>query len=220
MTTAKRAVPFRDHTHYPDSDSKPMGETPRHVENICNGLTTLEIFFAKDPQVYVGGTMFVYFARFDPDRVVCPDLFVVKGVPKVTHFERRSYRMWEEEGKGPNVVIEFTSFDTRQEDLVTKKELYRKVLKVKEYFLFDPFDECLRPPLKGYLLTRDRYIPIKPVHGRLPSRVLGLHLENGGRLLCFWNRATQQYLLTSEELEAKLKRLRSETEELRRRPSS
>ncbi len=201
MTTATKRLPVRDHVCYPDSDGKPMGETARHVTNICEGLDIVKRFFARDANVYVGGNMFLNFVLGNPKKNVCPDFFVVKGIPKVTQPERRSYRTWEENGKGPDAIIEFTSKSTRNEDTVTKMALYRDVLKVKEYFLFDPFAEYLRPPFQGYRLVRGDYVAIKPVRTRLPSRILGLHLENGGDVLRFWDPAAQKYLLTSQELE-------------------
>jgi Uma2 family endonuclease len=231
MTTATKKLPADDQVYYPDSDGKPMGETARHVNNLCGALDIIKRLFAGDPNVYVGGNMFLYYVLGDPNRNVCPDLFVVKGVPKIRQPERRSYRTWEENGKGPDAIIEYTSKSTKREDTVTKMELYRDVLKVKEYYLFDPFAECLRPPFQGYRRVRGDYVPIKPVRDRLPSRVLGLHLENGGDVLRFWDPATQQYLLTPEELqierareaearrraEAEVERLRCELDELRRR---
>ena len=48
------------------------------------------------------------------------------------------------------------------------------VLGVKEYFLFDPFEDYLDPPIQGYRLRKGAYVPIKPVNGRLPSQVTGL----------------------------------------------
>src|SRR6266567_4504152 len=48
------------------------------------------------------------------------------------------YLLWEE-GKSPEMIIELTSKSTRKEDLDTKYMLYQDVLKVQEYFLFDPF---------------------------------------------------------------------------------
>ena len=248
MKAATIALPIRDHAYYPDSDGTPLGETARHVTNICHGLDIVQRFFASDPTVSVGANMFLYFVRGDARQNVCPDLFVVKGVPKETEPERRSYRTWEEEGKGPDTIVEYTSKSTRREDTKTKMELYRDVLKVKEYFLFDPFAEYLRPPFQGYRRLRGAYLPIKPVRDRLPSRVLGLHLENGGDKLRFWDPAAQKYLLTPQELEievaragearilleakrheeeqarklaeAEVARLRRELDELRRRSSS
>src|SRR5262245_39436037 len=104
---------------------------------------------------------------------VSPDIFVVFGV---LNRPRDNYLVWEE-GEGPDVVIEVTSKSTPKTDRDVKLPLYRDVLRVREYFLFDPKAEYLNPPLQGYRLSRGRYVPIRSVAGRLPSEVLGLHLE-------------------------------------------
>src|SRR6516225_10082457 len=130
MATAA-AVPIRDHTFYIDSDGKPVGETQRHVRNFRYTLDPLDNRYAHDPNVFVAGNMFLHYVQGDGNKHVSPDIFVVFGVSKV---ERRSYRTWEENGKGPDVVIELTSKSTSKEDTVTKKALYQDVLKVKEYF--------------------------------------------------------------------------------------
>ena len=77
-------------------------------------------------------------------------------------------------------MIEVTSKTTRKEDQTKKPVLYRDVIKVAEYFLFDPTEDYLSPPFQGYRLVEGEYVAIKPVHGRLPSTVLGLHLERSG----------------------------------------
>src|SRR5207245_2671273 len=100
------------------------------------------------------------------------DVFVVKGVPKR---RRLNYLVWLE-GRGPDFIIGLTSKSTRREDLVTKFKLYRDVLRVPEYYLFDPLYDYLKPSLQGYRLERGLYVPIQIVEGRLPSEAIGLHL--------------------------------------------
>ncbi len=103
-----------------------------------------------------------------------------------------------------------------------KKELplYRDVLKVSEYFLFDPRSEYLNPPLQGFRLVGGDYVPIEPVAGRLPSEVLGLHLEHDGAHLRLFDPATNQWLPTrlerAEAAEVVQRRLAEEIEHLRR----
>jgi hypothetical protein len=80
-----------------------------------------------------------------------------------------------------------------------KFELYRDVLRVREYFLFDPRAEYLNPPLQGFRLAGADYVPIEPVAGRLPSEVLGLHLERVGDHLRFFNPVTGAHLLNPIE---------------------
>ena len=161
-----------------------------------------------------------------PRSVVCPDLFVALRVP--SDITRRSYKVWIE-GKVPDLVVEVTSKKTRREDQGKKFELYRDVLKVREYFLFDPFEEYLKPSLQGYRLLGGTYEPIAKVEGRLPSEVLGLHIERARYSLRLFNPRTGLWQPTSLELdrsqreaeaksrdaEAEIQRLRSEIESLR-----
>jgi Uma2 family endonuclease len=58
---------------------------------------------------------------------------------------RDYFLVWEEEGHAPGLVIEFTCESTRDEDVKQKLALYRDVLKVPEFFLFDPHRLSLTP---------------------------------------------------------------------------
>jgi len=157
-----------------------MAETPQHRKIMTDTIETLDYYFAADPNVYVSGNMFVYYVPGDRLRHVAPDVFLVRGIPKETG--RRRYLCWEE-GKGPDFIVEVTSESTREEDLDDKFDIYQDWMKVPEYFLFDPYGEYLKPPLRGYRLIAGVYQPIESVDGRLPSDVLGLHLErHGGQL--------------------------------------
>ena len=109
------AARVRGQIHYPDSDGKPMGETPAHIRNMRWAIEPIFARFAADPGVYVGANMFLYYAEGNRRKHVSPDLFVVKGVPRDREPARCSYRTWEENGKGPDLVIEFTSPSTRIE---------------------------------------------------------------------------------------------------------
>jgi hypothetical protein len=100
----------------------------------------------------------------------------------------------------PNAIIEITSKSTRKEDTDTKFVLYRDVLKVKEYFLFDPFGDYLKPVrLRGYRLRKGEYEPITLVDGRMPSKELGLHFEVAGDTLRLYDAETKKWLLTPDE---------------------
>ena len=114
--------------------------------------------------------------------------------------KKRLYYLTWEEGKTPNVIFEITSSSTRKEDIDTKFVLYRDVLKVKEYFLFDPFGDYLKPDrLRGFRLRKGEYVPISLVDGRMPSQVLGLHLERDADTLRLYDPETKAWLLTPDE---------------------
>ncbi|HJT76767.1 MAG TPA: Uma2 family endonuclease [Gemmataceae bacterium] len=201
---------------YPTSDGRPMAETDLHRELMFDLIKTLQAYYAADSMVYVSGNLLVFYVPGDRLRHLSPDVFVVKGVPKR---ERPNYLTWEE-GKGPGVVIELTSSSTRDEDVQDKFQLYQNNLRVPEYFLFDPLGDYLDPPLRGYRLREGKYAPIRPFRGRLPSKVLGLHLERHGRSLRLYDPAAKQWLLTPEEtirqMADTVQRVGSENEQLRR----
>ena len=89
---------------------------------------------------------------------------------------------------------------------------------VTEYFLFDPYSERLKNGLAGYRLARGSYQEIKPLQGRLPSRMLELHLENDHGNLRFFNPANRLHLPTSREARAEMERLQNELKRYPRRP--
>lgn len=224
---------------YPTSDGKPMAETERHRNLMMALIRTLQVFYEQEPRVYVSGNLLLYYERGNKRRRIAPDVFVVKGVAK--HL-RLNYLLWEER-KSPGVVIELTSSRTRHEDTKRKFLLYQNTLKVKEYFLFDPFRDHLDPSLQGYRLRKGVYVAIRPQAGCLPSQVLGLSLEAHGQDLRLvkavgqWlptpaerlrlaetarqqaEAALQQAEAARQAAETELERLRREAEDLRRQRS-
>ncbi len=92
----QRITTTRERPFYIESDGKPMGETPQHVDNMVYLLEPLRTWFAGDPQVFVAANMFVHYERGNRNRHVSPDVFVVKGVQRDVRPRRRSYRIWEE----------------------------------------------------------------------------------------------------------------------------
>ena len=193
---------------YPTGDGQPMAETPTHRRNMTDLIEVLERRYADDPGVYVSGNMFVYYVEGNRNRHLAPDVFVVFGVPRKN---RDCYKTWEEPKRSLDLVVEFTSRSTREEDLEDKFRIYRDELGVREYLLFDPYAEYLEPPEQLYRLAEGEYQPVEPVGGRLPSEVLGLHFEREGRFLRLYDPATDQHLLTAREENERLRRERDRT---------
>ncbi len=210
MATTQRSSADRK-IDYPTSDGKPIAETDLHRRDMVDLIETLEDRFADDPRVYVTGNLLLFYEEGNKRKHVSPDVFVACGVPKLPL--RDYYLLWNE-NKGPDVVIEITSKTTRSEDQKKKRTLYRDVLKVPEYFQFDPTEDYLKPPLQGHRLVDGEYVPIEPVADRLPSAVLGLHLERDGRELRLFDPVTRTRLLTRPEAiaEAEVARRRAEAE--------
>jgi Uma2 family endonuclease len=209
MATVPRTTTDQDQDiDYPTSDGRPMGETELHRRKMVDLIETLDDHFAADSDVYVSGNLLVFYQRGDKRKHVSPDVFVVRGVPKRPF--RDQYLIWLE-GKAPEAVIEVTSKSTRREDKKKKWLLYRDVMRVAEYFLFDPTEDYLKPPLQGFRLVEAEYLRIDPVDGRLPSAVLGLHLERAGADLRLYDPVTGRWLPTPRErVEAERQRAEAE----------
>src|SRR5581483_1274951 len=219
--------------YYPTSDGKPMGETEKHRDLMIYCIEALKAYFADDPEGYVSGNNFLYYEEGNPKARVSPDCYVVFGVEKR---QRDFYKVWEEGGKYPSVVFEFTSKKTRREDTHKKLPLYEQVLQVPEYFLFDPTGDYLKPRLQGYRLVGGRYDHLLPVNNRLHSEQLGVDLVEEGETLCFYDRQGERLLTPLEQArranseaqraeaeaqradaaEAEIARLRAELEALKR----
>jgi Uma2 family endonuclease len=209
------SIPLQNEIHYPESDGRPMGETEIHAQVLEDLRFALVRRYADVPDVYVWGNLFLYYREGDPKACVCPDVFLIRGVGKRTDNRRRTYKVWEEGGRVPSLVIELTSESTRDED-IDKKKRYAQ-LGVEEYFLFDPLGEYLRPRLQGFRLEGGRYQAlVQRVDGALESRTTGLILRPEGRQLRLVDKETGEALLTAvEEAEARLaaeERARQEAE--------
>ena len=188
---------------YPASDGKPLAETPKHRDAIYELIIGLQDWFAADPQVYVSGKMFLYFVEGEPRLNVSPDVMVVRGVAKDRN--RPTYKTWEEGGKAPDLVVEISSKSSRREDLRTRLALYRDELQVREYFLFDPLGEYLKPRFRGFRLVHGEYQPIPDAEGQMASEVLGLHLRSVDATVRLVDPATGQIIPNRlEALEAAL----------------
>ncbi len=150
----------------PCDDGVPM-ETERHRLQMELLLNTLSPWLGD--KGYTGGNMFLYYsaAQIKRNDFIGPDVFVALDVPRR---ERKSWVSWQE-GKTPDVVIELLSESTAKYDKTYKKSLYESVLKVNEYFWFDPFNPEDRA---GFRLNGTHYQPLDSTP--LICETLGLQL--------------------------------------------
>ena len=176
---------------YPESDGKPVAETEVHITELLNCIAILAEFFWAREDVYVAGNNFVFWNEGHPKDRLSPDTYVVFGVDKRV---RNSYRSWEEDGKLPDVIFEFTSRSTKQQDTESKFSNYERIFKTSEYFLFDPKGEFLSPRLQGYRLMGGEYVRLETTDGRLFSERLGLELYVVGSRLTFYDPKTKSVL--------------------------
>lgn len=161
--------PTQDELPYEDDW---MPESNLHEMNPELLRLTLERRLAGIRDAFIAINMFVYFAD---DQVRAhdfrgPDFFVVLDVPQTPH---KSWVVWWEGGRGPDVVVEFLSGSTAREGKTTKLAVYRDRLRVPEYFWFDPWSG----ELGGVRLVANVYQPIQPeADGSLHCESLGLNL--------------------------------------------
>jgi Uma2 family endonuclease len=165
-----------------DSD-EPQMETFLHMDNVTLLLTSLHWLWRDRHDFFAAGNQTVYYspAQLKSEDFRGPDLFVVLGTNREP--PRRSWVVWDEGGKYPNVIVEVLSASTADVDRGVKKQIYQDVFRTPEYFLFDPETE----ELTGYRLDAGKYQLIAPdPAGRLPSKELDLSLGvHEGRLRFF-----------------------------------
>ena len=195
---------------YPESDGKPMAETPVHWRATVDATEPLHGFFEKRSDIYVGSDMFVYYREGDLRCNVVPDVWVAFGVAKLP--ERRTWLLWLE-GTGPDFVLEITSKSTRREDEGRKKRLYEQ-LGVREYWQFDPTGDYLDPILKGRELGPDgkyRNLVLRERDGVLcHASLLGLDLCLEDGWLFYFDPTGNVRLLTPAEQRAATQRAEAE----------
>jgi Uma2 family endonuclease len=201
---------------YPDSNGRFMGDTDFHNLAISQIRKGLEDHFNDAPDVYVASNLVFYYKKGDARCRRDPDVLVAKGV--VGKHLRRSYRLWEEKVL-PCTLFEIASKHTWRRDIDNKRWLYAK-LKIREYFLFDPEECYLDPPLMGFRLVNGKSVPIKPnADGTLTSLELGLRLKAEGVLLRMVDLKTGEVVWTrserANEEAARARRLAAENKRLR-----
>ena len=199
---------------YPESDGKPVAETEVHITELLNCIAVLAEFFWAQEDVYVAGNNFVFWNEGHPKDRLSPDTYVVFGVDKRV---RNSYRSWEENGKLPDVIFEFTSESTQQQDVKSKFSTYERIFKTSEYFLFDPRGEFLTPRLQGYRLIGGEYVRLETTDGRLFSERLGLELYVVDNRLTFYDPKTKSVLKRLRESNEFIEMLSSQIEAEKRR---
>ena len=182
---------------YPCSDGRVLMETDPHANSIVAMRNQLQWHFEARPDVYVAGSMAVYWRQGDPSAVVAPDVFVVLGVEKRS---RQSYRVWDEGGMVPAFVVEVASASTSRRDATGKRATYEG-MGVLEYWRFDPLGRRIREGLEGWRLAAGRYERVREAGeaGCYRSEVLGLELRAEGWLLRFRDPLLGRDLLTHAE---------------------
>ena len=160
---------------FPPSDlysDEPPVETELHLRQIILLFKCLEWLWKERTDFYAVGNLSIYYSPHQKksEDVRGPDFFVVLGTERKT---RKSWVVWEENGKYPNLIVEILSPTTAKTDRETKKLLYQDTFRTPDYFWFDPYTL----EFAGFNLISGKYQPLQPNEkGHLWSEELGLYL--------------------------------------------
>jgi Uma2 family endonuclease len=169
----KASIPALPKLELPTEDGIPM-ENAWHRMQMDLLIESLLYHWRERSDFFVGGNMFIYYSYEQAQSVIegrplyrGPDFFVVKGVDGTK--PRDCWIVWEEGGRFPDVIIEFLSPTTAEQDRHVKKSLYEQVFGTEEYFWYDP----LTQELMGFELVDGQYQPKRAnPNGWLWSKVL------------------------------------------------
>lgn len=149
---------------------EPPMESHLHLMQVLILLDSLGWHWRDRHDYFASGNLTIYYSAEQTRKrdFRGPDFFVVLD----THDRpRRSWTVWEEGGRTPDVIVEVLSASTASVDRGEKKRIYEQILRVTEYLMFDP----LSGELEGYRLVGGSYErTAEDPDGRLPSTKLGL----------------------------------------------
>jgi Uma2 family endonuclease len=153
------------------SDEPPL-ETELHLRQILLLIQCLEMLWRDRQDFYVFGNLTIYDSpkQLKSEDFRGPDFFVVLGTDRRP---RKSWVVWEEDGKYPNVIVELLSDSTAKTDRGLKKQIYQDTFRTPDYFWFDPYSL----EFEGFHLVDGAYQPLEPTEqGWRWSKQLGLYL--------------------------------------------
>ncbi|MCC5647228.1 Uma2 family endonuclease [Nostoc sp. CHAB 5824] len=190
------------------SDEPPL-ESDLHRDQIDLLIRILKLWWRDRQDFYASGNLTIYYSpnQKKSEHFRGPDFFVVLGTQKK---DRKSWVVWQEDGKYPNLIVEILSSSTVTVDKGLKKQIYQDTFRTPDYFWFDP----VTMELQGFHLVDGKYQEIQvTTDGRLWSQQLELYLGvYEGKLRFF---TTENQLIVSSEELAQQERLRAEQAEER-----
>ena len=198
--------------------NEPVLETYLHLQQLILLLSCLDWWWREGgtsprQDYFAAGNLTIYYSprQRKSEDFRGPDFFVVLGTERKP---RKSWVVWEEEGKYPNVIVEVLSDSTAAIDRGLKKQLYQDTFRTPDYFWFDPdsLEFC------GFHLVDGQYEALQPnPQGWLWSQQLKLFLGIVDRQLRFLT-AGRELVPTPEEAalaaEERLARYREQFGEL------
>jgi Uma2 family endonuclease len=163
------------------SDEPPL-ESYLHLQQILLLMKCLDWLWKDRTDYFAAGNLTIYYSprQRKSEDFRGPDFFVVLNTDRKP---RKSWVVWEEDGKYPNVIIELLSESTAKTDRGLKKQIYQDTFRTPDYFWFDP--DSLE--FQGFHLVDGQYQDLQPnSHGWLWSQQLGLYLGVQDRQLRYF----------------------------------
>lgn len=177
-----------DEVKFPPRDiwsEEPSLESYAHLQQILILLQCLEWLWQERNDYFAAANLSIYYSpnQKKSEYFRGPDFFVVLGTER--RLDRKSWVVWGEGGKYPDVIVEILSPSTAKIDRGEKKQIYQDIFRTPDYFWFDP--ETLE--LQGFRLMEGQYQAIEPTdRGWLWSDLLGLFLGIYQQQLRYFNR--------------------------------
>ncbi|MEO1431094.1 MAG: Uma2 family endonuclease [Cyanobacteria bacterium J06633_8] len=153
------------------SDEPPL-ESDLHLRQMILLIQCLELFWQNRNDFYVAGNLTIYYSdrQLKSEKFRGPDFFAVLGTERKP---RKSWVVWEEDGKYPNMIVEILSDSTAATDRDLKKKIYQDTFRTPDYFWFDP----VSLEFNGFHLVDGEYQALEPnPQGWLWSQQLGLFI--------------------------------------------
>ncbi|OCR02284.1 hypothetical protein BCD67_19990 [Oscillatoriales cyanobacterium USR001] len=151
---------------------EPNLESYLHLQQILLLLKCIDWLWRDRDDYFAAGNLTIYYSqnKIRTEDFRGPDFFVVLNTEKKP---RRSWSIWEEDGKYPNVIVELLSPSTAATDKGLKKQIYQDTFRTFDYFWFDP--QTLE--FAGFNLVDGKYQALKAnSQGCLWSQQLELFL--------------------------------------------
>ncbi len=191
----------RDGVFFPPSNlesNEPNLESYLHLQQMILLLKCLDWLWKDRTDYFAAGNLTVYYSQRQKksEDFRGPDFFVVLNDEKRP---RKSWVVWEEGGKYPNIIVELLSDSTAKTDRGLKKQLYQDIFRTPDYFWFDPHSL----ELKGFHLVDGVYQDLEPnEEGLLWSGQLSLYLGIYQGTLRFFTAGGELVLTPEESAEA------------------
>jgi hypothetical protein len=177
---------------YPITDDEPVGVASLQFRWMVTLYSHIDFLFADRADVVVHADNFVYPVEGRPDVRVAPDVYVAFGRPKQDH---GNYKVWEEGGVFPQVVIELRGPDDTDADMYRKHRDYDR-FGAEEYYMCDPE----RVALEVYRREAAGLVAV-PFAGRYTSPLMGVTFDMTGDELAVFDSDGERFLTVEEQSE-------------------